>query len=146
MPNAFGDSFTEKQLGSDLQVFRMLDESETDNGLLSCPQLILKKKRDSLDLSVLLMHTREVHVDAKIMKQVNRLTPSDHVAQVLPITICAGGDRRTQALGNGKLIPLQSLAVVCDTACFVRRKYQPNGKDKGVERALRKKDRYSRYQ
>lgn len=48
MPNAFGDSFTEKQLGSDLQVFRMLDESETDHGLLSCPQLILKRKKGQL--------------------------------------------------------------------------------------------------
>lgn len=48
MPNAFGDSFTEKQLGSNLQVFRMLDESETDNSLLSCPQLILKRKKGQL--------------------------------------------------------------------------------------------------
>lgn len=80
------------------------------------------------------------------MKQVSRLAPSDPVAQVLPIIVCTGGDKRTQALGNGKLIPLQSLAVVCGTACFVRRKYQPNGKDKGVECALRKEDRYLRYQ
>lgn len=48
MPNAFGDSFTEKQLGSDLQVFRMLDEPETDDCLLSCPQLVLKRKRREL--------------------------------------------------------------------------------------------------
>lgn len=45
MPNAFGDSFTEKQLGSDLQVFRMLDEPETYDRLLSCPQLVLKRKK-----------------------------------------------------------------------------------------------------
>lgn len=48
MPDAFGDSFTEKQFGSNLQVFRMLDEPETDNCLLSCPQLVLKRKMGEL--------------------------------------------------------------------------------------------------
>lgn len=55
------------------------------------------------------MHIREVRVDAKMMKPMSRLSPSGHVAQVLPIIVCTGEDRRTQALGNGKLTPFRVL-------------------------------------
>lgn len=45
VPNTFGDSFTEQQLGTNLQVFRMFDEPETNDSLLPCPQLVLRERR-----------------------------------------------------------------------------------------------------
>lgn len=45
MSNTFGNSFTEQELGSYLQILRMFNESETDHSLFSCPQLVLNKRR-----------------------------------------------------------------------------------------------------
>lgn len=47
MPNTFGDSFPEEQLGSDLQVLRVFDEPETNDSLLPCSQLVLRERQDN---------------------------------------------------------------------------------------------------